>query len=691
MIRKLFCITLFSITFIHFTCAQEINKSVYSANRGADRPWLTSKDNHRALYRIITDEAFSLLEERERVISSLSSQGDWKNYQAEIKNGLCTSLSKFEKTPLNAQITGTLERETFTVEKVLFESHPGFYITAALFLPNERQNPAPTVIYASGHTALGFRSETYQHVILNLVNKGFIVLAFDPPGQGERFLYPDAETGESQIGGPTTEHSYAGAQTLLTGSSLSDYFIWDGVRVLDYLETRDEVDMERIGITGRSGGGTQTAMISACDERIYAAAPECYITSFKRLLQSIGPQDAEQNPYHAIKKGIDHPDFIHARAPKPTLMITTTHDFFSIQGARETFAEVQKSYKAFGEPGNIKMVEDLGVHESTKNNREALYAFFQEHLKLPGDNSDMETNPFSIEELQVTPTGQAGTSFDAETVFSLNKKYFSKKKITEAELPGKMIELAGIEFNRTLTAAVYTGKFSEDGKEVKKYFLENNREDYTLPVYFIKKEQATPEKLMVWLHPEGKEQLLEEPLLEELLDAGYAVVSADLPGIGELHDPEFSGDGFVKGIPFNYTFGANLAGKSIPGIQAEATDLLMQFTRSNEETAPLELHALATGSSTQVLMHYAVAGKPFKKTVLVNPLENAENLIETEFYDPAQAFSLVPGSIPFYGIPDLISLLPGGTVKIFHPKKTDENSDGEKEIHRNIIRYLNSN
>src|SRR5690606_20773692 len=379
--------------------SQESAQSVFFANQGGDKQWLTYQDNHRALYRIITNEAFRLLDERTEKVSELQSAGEWKTYQNEIKTVLSNSLAKFKKTPLNARTTGILERETFTVEKVLFESHPGFYVTAGFFLPKKRQNPAPAVIYACGHTELGFRSETYQHVILNLVEKGFIVLAFDPLGQGERLQYPDGETGKLKVGGPTREHSYAGVQTLLTGSSLTDYFVWDGIRVLDYLETRPEVDMKRIGITGRSGGGTQTAQIAACDERIYAAAPECYITSFKRLLQSIGPQDAEQNPYNAIANGFDHADYLHIRAPKPTLIITTTHDFFSQQGARETFAEVQKSYAALGKTENVQMVEDFGVHESTKNNREALYAFFQQHLNLPGNAKDVETSPFTVEEL----------------------------------------------------------------------------------------------------------------------------------------------------------------------------------------------------------------------------------------------------------------------------------------------------
>ena len=181
-------------------------------------------------------------------------------------------------------------------------------------------------------------------MILNLVEKGFIVLAYDPIGQGERLQYPDLVTGKSTIGSATQEHSYAGVQTLLTGSSLSDYFIWDGIRAVDYLCSRKEVDSGRIGITGRSGGGAQAAMIAACDDRILAAALENYVTNFKRLFQAIGPQDAEQNPWFGIAKGIDHADFIHARAPKPTLIISTTNDYFSIQGARETFNEVKKNH-----------------------------------------------------------------------------------------------------------------------------------------------------------------------------------------------------------------------------------------------------------------------------------------------------------------------------------------------------------
>jgi cephalosporin-C deacetylase-like acetyl esterase len=654
-----FSIFLFSV-FTNF--AQETSKSVFHSE-GNNQTWVLYQNNNHALYKIITNEAFELLEQREDHVNQLSTKEDWTNYQNELKSKFGSSLNKFQKTPLNANVTGKLERENFTVEKIIFESQPGFYVTAALFIPKKTQKPAPTVIYCSGHTELGFCSDVYQRVMINLVEKGFVVFAFDPIGQGERLQYVDPETGKSKVGGPTTEHSYAGVQTLLTGTSLSDYFIWDGVRALDYLETRPEVDMKRIGITGRSGGGTQSALIAAYDERIYAAAPECYITSFKRLLQSIGPQDAEQNPYNFIKNGFDHADFLHIRAPKPALIITTTHDFFSQRGARETFAEVQKSYTAFDASDNIQFAEDFGKHESTKNNRETLYAFFQKHLQVPGDNRDHEIAPFAVEELWTTPTGQVGTSLKGETVFSLNQKYFKKSEIPQNELKGKITEISGMKFDRKLSAAVFTGKIMNDDFEVKKYFLENDRKDFALPVYVISKPGSTQTKNLVWLKQDGKEQILNSTLLTDFLHEGYTVISADLPGIGELNDSSFRGDGFVQNVPFNYTFGANLVGKSIPGILAEAIDLLVQFIQ--KEFSGLKTNVISEENMESAVLHYAVLKNPFSKVVLINPHQANIELIKTEYYNPQRAYYVVPGSLSFYDFEDLGFLLSEHSLEVF--------------------------
>jgi hypothetical protein len=168
---------------------------------------------------------------------------------------------------------------------------------------------------------------------------------------------------------------------------------------------------------------------------------------------------------------------------------------------------------------------------------------------------------------------------------------------------------------------------------------------------------------VIWLHPEGKETILKQNLLEELVNSGFAVISADLPGTGELHDPEFSGDGIIKGVPFNYTFGANLVGKSITGIKTEAFDLLIQFIKEDQRFSNPDLFALAQGTTVSEVIHYSILKDPFKKIIIVDSPATSEEIFNNKHYDPVQAFSKVPGSLLYYDLPDLISQIPSGRVK----------------------------
>ncbi|MEX2591767.1 MAG: prolyl oligopeptidase family serine peptidase [Anditalea sp.] len=291
--------------------------------------------------------------------------------------------------------------------------------------------------------------------------------------------------------------AYPGAQAFISGKSQAMYMIWDGIRAVDYLLTREEVDPERIGITGRSGGGTQSSYIAAIDERIDAAAPENYITNFTRLLETNGPQDAEQNFLHGIAQGLDQPDLLIVRAPKPTLMITTTRDIFSIQGARETAKEVSGIYEAYGEEQNFSMVEDDAGHASTPKNREAMYAFFQHHLDNPGAPKDEEVELLSDEDIQVTSTGQISTSLEGERVFSLNRedteKLISQWSDSRTE--------PTTDFSRVVEAAKKLSGYVE---------------------------------------------------IEWFVKSGFTVLAPDMIGIGEVGAGEFKGDSNFEGNSYNY-------------------------------------------------------------------------------------------------------------------------------------------
>jgi hypothetical protein len=350
--------------------------------------WPIYTDAPNVLYRRFFNDAVDKLAERKDGLNRLQSRADWERYRQHARETIVELVGPFpEKTPLNARVVGVAHKGAYRIEKVIYESQPGLPVTAALFVPEPLRGPAPAILYCSGHTDLGFRAPGYQTVIVNLVKKGFVVLAFDPIGQGERLQYFEPATGLSEfgVGSSTREHSRAGTHCFMIGSSLARHMIWDGIRSLDYLLTRPEVDAARIGVTGRSGGGTQTAYLAGIDERVRAAAPEIYLTSFEKLFESSGPQDAEQNFHRGLARGFDQGDLLLARAPRPALILATTRDIFSIAGTEAVFAEASRAYAALGAQSALSMSVDDAKHESTRKNREALYTFFRQHLELPGN------------------------------------------------------------------------------------------------------------------------------------------------------------------------------------------------------------------------------------------------------------------------------------------------------------------
>src|SRR5262249_9565783 len=140
----------------------------------------------------------------------------------------------------------------------------------------------------------------------------------------------------------TLEHTMVGVSSIPLGTSTARYRIWDGMRSLDYLASRPDIDPNRLGCTGNSGGGTLTSYLMALGERIAGAAPSCYLPSLRRLLETIGPQDAEQNIHAQIAFGMDHADYVMMRAPRPTLMCVATRDFFDINGAWNSFRQAKR-------------------------------------------------------------------------------------------------------------------------------------------------------------------------------------------------------------------------------------------------------------------------------------------------------------------------------------------------------------
>ena len=240
-----------------------------------------------------------------------------------------------ERTPLEPQVVGAILRPGYRVEKVVFQSQPKHYVTALLYLPDGRRfkPPYPGVLVACGHIQTGKGSGCHQAMGAILATNGMAALVFDPIEQGERLQYAYSKrlAGEAFV---TSRHTMVGMGSLLLGRNTARFEIWDGMRAIDYLQSRPEIDPQRIGCAGNSGGGTQTSHLMALDDRIRCAAPSCWLTTLSDLLSDPGAQDSEQNIFGQLQFGVDYLHWIIMRAPSPALICVAAKDgYFNINGA----------------------------------------------------------------------------------------------------------------------------------------------------------------------------------------------------------------------------------------------------------------------------------------------------------------------------------------------------------------------
>ena len=653
---KLLCVTSLLMLLISGTLNAQNNLDVIRNN------WLQFSDAPNAFYHFIANEAYKLSEARVDKISKIMTKDELLLRQEEVRQTMWKIIGPFpEKTPLNAKITSIVKKKGYRVENLIYESLPGFYVTASLFVPENLSIPAPAILFCSGHSSGVYRLPLYQQPLLNLVKKGFIVLAIDPLGQGERLQYFSPEKGASSIGSSTQEHSYPSVQVFLTGKSIARYFLWDGIRGIDYLVSRNEVDPKRIGVHGLSGGGTQAAYISALDDRVTASAPAGYITSYRRLIESVGVQDGEQNFYHGISDGIDHADFIEVRAPKPTLIMATTNDFFSIQGSRETYKEVKRIYELLGKPDNVELTEDDFSHGYTKKNREAMYAFFQNHLQLPGSFAEEEVDYPTPQDLQKTSTGQLSTSLGGETVFSLNLKESERlidelqnsrnnpaKHFSDAVTSAK--KLSGFKEPLVISEPVFTGRIQRDGYVVEKYFVKGGG-DYPVP-YLLVIPGKPNSKALIYLHPSGKSaEAYVGGEIEWFVRNGFTVLAPDIPGIGEMGPGIFTGDADIDSVSYNLWFTSVLIDRSIVGIRASDVVGLARLLLKNNKID--EVYGIAKKELTPVLLYAATFEPAITRIALIEPYSSYRSIVMNRFYNPKYVYSIVPGALTAFDLPDL--------------------------------------
>lgn len=318
----------------------------------------------RSTHRIVLHDIETADRAADAVWLGITTTAQLKARQSSIRAGMVAAVGELPvRAPLNAQTLRRHERDGYSIEEVMFESHPNVHVTALLFLPDAARfkAPYPGVIVTCGHSGNGKAFAGYQRTSLLLAKAGIAALVYDPFDQGERIQ----KHGFATVHG----HNRIGVNATLLGWSMAGLRIWDGMRAIDYMQRRPEVDADRIGVCGQSGGGTMTSLIMAFDPRVKCAAPSCYLSTMRDVYGEIGPQDAEQNLFGQLSFGLNHLGYVLMQAPMPVLMNFKTADFFPFQGALETAASARAVASRFGWSDRFSSVYGIGPHGWSEGNR----------------------------------------------------------------------------------------------------------------------------------------------------------------------------------------------------------------------------------------------------------------------------------------------------------------------------------
>jgi dienelactone hydrolase len=510
-------------------------------------------------------------------LPSPKSRADWLTRAAEVTARLRRSLGldrlEPHRTLLSAQVVGTLSRIGYSIEKVIYETLPDLWVAAHVYIPDDLRTPAPAVLFAPGHWMENGKLEPdIQVCCANLALRGFVVLVYDPIGQGERL-------------GDWMEHGHL--EPLLVGVSQAGLMVWESMRALDYLLSRPDVDKARVGMTGASGGGLNTFYTSALDARIGVSVPVCFVTTFYQMMTAERDRNWEDgvdlcNQVPEVMAYAEMSDIVGLFAPKPLCLIAAQHDWmFPIAGTRVVYQRLQALYRFWEAEQNVQLVEVDDEHGYTQPMREAMYGWMMRWLQGKGNG---EPSPERRCDLLPTPYPSALTYIapperDDLPILRHRDEYprenpgwcfpsghspscgaaitrLTQHIATElpmpalpdaATWPAQRVELLSrtrallgrmptghpLVKDRTYNQVLYDGLFAER-------VVFESEPGIELPAVFLAPaEWQRHFPTVIYVDEWGKQVGIETGIVDALLQAGLAVLAVDVRGVGETAASDF--------------------------------------------------------------------------------------------------------------------------------------------------------
>ena len=448
-----------------------------------------------------------------------------------------------EKTPLHPRVTARMEHGDYVIENVYFESMPGFLVAGNLYRPRGKQGPFPGVLCPHGHWEHGRLEDSESGSIpgrcINFARQGYIAFAYDMIGYNDTGLQVPHRDVDSYVSG-----FFGDARGYLWGMSLMGLQLWNSIRVVDYLASLSEVDPSRIACTGASGGGTQTFMLAAVDQRVKVAAPVNMISAHFQggcLCENI--PNLRLDGYNV--------EFGAMMAPRPLLMVSATGDW-TVNTPQVEYPAVRSVFQLYDAADKVTAVQVDAQHNYNKESREAVYAWFGKWLLGVGDAGQFKEQPFEVDppermlvfpERELPSNAVSGEQLVSNWIRDAGTQVLSLWPKDAATLHAYR-ELMGVAYRYAVNASQpqssdlqveALGADERDGYGLERLIIGRKEVGERVPGLLFVPDRPIGAALVV--HPDGKAGLVEKdglgPLVSGLLDHHLMVLAIDAFKTGE--------------------------------------------------------------------------------------------------------------------------------------------------------------
>lgn len=596
--------------------------------------------------------------------AALSSRQRMEDYCNDVRKRYMDLLGEMpERCPQDAETAGIIRQDGFSIEKIIFKSTKGRYVTANLYLP-EGKGRHPAVLIMCGHGLSGKAPENIEPL---LARNGIAVMVVDPISQGERWQLMDSE-GNYATRGVTTEHTLINAGCVVVGSSLAALQVWDNSCAITYLTTRNDIDSEKIGAFGSSGGGTQTAYLVGFDKRIKAAAICSYFSSRERTLELSGPSDGCQHIPGEGSSMIELEDFVLMMAPKPVLIMSGKYDFVDIWGAVSGFHNLQRAYSTLGAGNAVEQIVTESGHGMNKEKRNKMTRFLKYWL-CGNDSTDIagnESMTFNEEESYCTPKHQVNLSYaDAVSIPQANliqsEKYKERRKqfknLSPEEQRKLVLGIIGLELPVGEIKAVLTGKTIQ--RDYTEYRYELIREgQMPVPMVVLLPDNATRQSTVkVVLDDRGKSHFLSDyENYHKFITEGTIIAAADLCGRGETEDLAYFNDAKYRNREYRISMTSLHIGKPLTGQHTGQIKTLVDFFCTDPLFAGRPIALSAHGLYGPAAIHSAFLFNEIKEVEIQRAIKSYNEFI-TNPLQKDMFSNVLYGVLKYYDLPELAEII----------------------------------